>query len=330
MSKQSFNAQLIEDYLLGALAEEEVERLDELFFTDDSFEAAVAAAEKDLVDAYAHCELSGERLKRFTTYYLSSPLRRQKATFAETLKSVMESESRASTVFSAQPVVPVVTGPSLFGFPSSILQSRSLSLWALVAAVVALVVFSVWLGIQNDRLRQQAASAESKLNELHQRERDLQKAAREQLPANSQETSQGRENEVRATDTQRQQSSTEQQRERLRQTAIASFVLTPQRRNVGEVPLVSLRRDTLNVQLNLKLEPNDYRSYRVALVDPNTNQVLWRSGKLVRPTSNTDNIGVSLRAALLKPKTYTLNLSGISADGASEFMTQYPFKVVQQ
>jgi hypothetical protein len=335
MVKPAFNAQLIEDYLLGALPQEEVERLDELSFTDDSFEAAVSAAEKDLVDAYVHNELTGEQLKRFTTHYLTSPLRLQKARFAEAFQTLMERESRASKVFSTRPVVHV-TGQSRFAFPLSMFASRSLSRWALVAAVVALVGISVWLGIQNARLRQQAASAESQLHELQRRERELQKAGGEQLPANSQETIQKSENEARATETQKQQSDDEQQRERLRepakpgQQAIASFVLTPQRRNVGEVSVVTLPRDTLNVRMNLKLEPNDYRSYRVALVDPDTSQVLWRSGKLARQESNSDNVGVSLRASLLKPKTYSLHLFGTPADGPSQFMTQYSFKVVKQ
>jgi hypothetical protein len=327
MSQQPYTHRLIEDYLLGSLSDEEVERLDELSFTDPSFADALAAAEGDLVDAYVQNELTSEQLERFKSHYLISPLRRHRTEFADALKTILARESKAS---SPQSVLHSATKQS---FPMSMFASRSLARWALVAGVVALVCISVWLGIQNARLRQQAASTESQLHELQRREQELLKAKREQSPANSEQPPQKTEDVARSTENEKQQSNEPPQRKSLRQPvkpAIASFILAPQMRNVSEVPVVSLPRDTSHVQMTLKLEPNDYRSYRVALVDPDTNQVLWRSGKLVRPKSPNDTVGVSFRVVLLKPKNYILRLFGTSAEGGSEFITQYPFKVVEQ
>jgi hypothetical protein len=70
--------QKLELYLLGLLDEHETERLDELSITDDDVARRVKEAENDLIDAYVRDELSGERLERFRSAYLTSPVGRAK------------------------------------------------------------------------------------------------------------------------------------------------------------------------------------------------------------------------------------------------------------
>src|SRR5580765_6197913 len=72
-------------YLVGALAEPEAERLDELSIVDDEFAARLRAIENDLVDGYVRGELSGETLDLFQSNYLPSSASREKVRFAETL-----------------------------------------------------------------------------------------------------------------------------------------------------------------------------------------------------------------------------------------------------
>lgn len=334
MSQQPYSPQLLREYLLGALPEEDAERLDELTFTDDAFVEAVAAAEKDLVDAYVQNELTGDELKKFRSHYLSSHPRRQKAQFAEALKTIMESESKRFRENPTQPVGDLPTRKKRFDWsvPFTTFTPRSISRWALVAAVLAFLVVSVWLGVQNARLRHQVATTQAQLQEIQERQHEIQKTIRDQH-ANSQDLIGKNENQPSLNEAKKddeEQQGNRREPARPAQGTIASFTLTPQLRSAGAMPVVSLPPDALNVLMNLKLEPNDYRSYRVALVDADTNQVLWRSGKLNRPKGVADTLGVNLRAVLLKPKTHLLQLFGTSADGASEFITQYPFKVVQQ
>jgi hypothetical protein len=72
------DAQRLELYLLGLLDEREAEQLDELSIADDEFAKRVDEAEHDLIDAYVCHELSGERLERFASCYLTSPVGRAK------------------------------------------------------------------------------------------------------------------------------------------------------------------------------------------------------------------------------------------------------------
>src|SRR6266436_123951 len=95
MSEQSHSDSAIEGYLLGALCEADAERLDELSVTNHEFAEGLSAAEKDLVDAYVNGELGGSVLEQFKTYYLSSPLRREKVRFAEAFQVFAEKRARA-------------------------------------------------------------------------------------------------------------------------------------------------------------------------------------------------------------------------------------------
>ena len=65
------------------------------------------------------------------------------------------------------------------------------------------------------------------------------------------------------------------------------------------------------------------------MTDPATGQVIWRSVIL----QASDDVGskalsVTLGADLLKPRTYTLEVTGIPARGAAESVGIYPFRVV--
>src|SRR4029453_16539452 len=80
-------------YFLGELSDEDTERLDERSLADDDFAARLRLVEDDLVDAYAAGRLAGERLKRFESFYLASPRRREKTAFAKRLLETVDREA---------------------------------------------------------------------------------------------------------------------------------------------------------------------------------------------------------------------------------------------
>jgi len=84
------------------------------------------------------------------------------------------------------------------------------------------------------------------------------------------------------------------------------------------------------VALQLNLEPNDYQAYRVALIDQSNHQTIWQSGKLNAGSANNGKaVSVSFSSGLLKSQTYVMQVSGVSANGKIEVMSDYPFKVVK-
>jgi hypothetical protein len=152
-------------YLLGASPDEEEERLDELSITDVEFSWRLKAAENDLVDAYLRDELSAETVQRFESFYLASPLRREKVEFARTLLLFQERESQPHT---------------MDWFSTALLIPR----WAAVAAAGIVMIASVLL-YDNLRLRKRSAESQSTLAALEQRQQQLQRELEQSRSASS-------------------------------------------------------------------------------------------------------------------------------------------------
>jgi hypothetical protein len=271
MNQQVYSHQEMNQYLLGSLAEVETERLDELSLTDAEFADALAAAEKDLIDAYVHGELAGAELQLFKSHYLASPGRRAKVEFAQAFQVMAEKHQAAEAVAEDLGKSPTKRKISdrfpafgIFGFPRPVAQ------WGLAAAAVVLFLAGGWLLFENAGLG-------------------------------------------------KRQSTT---------PVIASFVLTPQTRDAGQVRTLSIPAKTDQVVMELQLEPNDYSDYRVELRDLSDNRTLWRRDQLTaQTTGNSRVLRISLPARLLKPQTYLVRVTGISANGVPEIVGEYPFKL---
>jgi hypothetical protein len=115
-----------------------------------------------------------------------------------------------------------------------------------------------------------------------------------------------------------------------REPSIATFVLTPQTRDAGQIRTISIPANTDYVDMNLELEPNDDSFYRVELLDSSAKQSLWRSDRLTsRTTNNIPVATVRFSARLLKPRTYLFRVTGIPANGVPEVVGDYPFTVAK-
>ena len=325
MSKKSSHDQEITRYLLGSLPGREAERLDKLSFTDDEFVDALSAVEAELVDAYVRGELTGAELEQFNTHYLASPLRRERVKFAEALRDF--AEARAAAEVRGGGSRPAEAGGEMRGWLSGLnllAGPRPALRWGGALAALALLAAGGWLTLDSVRLRREASQTQ---------------AARERGPGTKPEG----ESTVTATPEQERpgpgrtaeeaQRPPEQQRETPRasppnRASVASFVLTPQVRGAGSVAEVRVPAGTTHVMVRLELEPNEYHAYRVALLDPSDDRNLWSSARL-RPTAGGAAVVARFSAGLLKPRLYTLRVTGVSAGGAPEIVGAYTFRVVK-
>ncbi|MDT5061770.1 MAG: hypothetical protein QOH63_2229 [Acidobacteriota bacterium] len=347
MSKQLYDDQNLKQYLLGALSETETERLDELSLTDDEVAEALQVVEQDLVDAYVQDELTEAALAQFKSYYLASPLRREKVAFAQAfqaqaVKSPATQASRAQTETAAE-VAPQRKGQRWFSARRGLNASRPAWQWGAAVAASALLIAGGWLMFEHVRPRQQTAQIQTPRNALGQSEPESQKEPESQptVPAQSAEERTRSERERLAQEqTQREQQRTaeqpraaEQQRATSQRqsppgaSSIASFVLAPQMRGAGQTQTISIPAQTAYVAVRLNLEPNEFSTYRVALLDETGGQTLWRSSQLKAHTGvGSQVLNLSFRARLLKPQTrYVLRVTG----GAAEIIDDYPFRVLK-
>jgi len=352
MSKQAYNDQIVTRYLLGSLPEAEAERLDELSFSDDEFTEALGTAEKDLIDAYVQGELSGAALEQFKSYYLASPLRREQVRFAQAFQVFAEKSAAAQALeVEAENPAQAATKRKVSGWFSALgvfTVPRPALQWGTAFAALALLIAGGWLVFENKLLNQQNSQMAARRDALSKREQELQMELEGQRTISAQteqELARVREERERLGQELRRQEAQAQQRltdERRRAPAgerpsppggvsIASFVLTPQMRGTGQIQTISVPSKTSHAAMRLELEPHDYSAYRVALINQSGNQTLWRSRQLkASATGDGQTLSISFSANLLKPQVYVLRVTGISANGASEIVGDYPFRVVKE
>lgn len=275
MTRRPIDEQLMTDFLLGNLPEEEIERLDELSLTDDDFVLRLQSADNDLVDAYVKGELSGTTLAQFKSNYLKSPKRQEKVAFAQALQKQINKPAFA------------VHRPDFQ--------------WGFAAAAIIILLLGGYLIFENLRLQNQVRQMQAEHVSLHQREQQLRK----QIADLKNQPNGTKTNEVK----------------------LLAFVLTPQTRGINKIPLIHFPADIDLLALTLKVETNDFPNYTAVLKDAAMDKTIWRSEKL---KVQNNLVQIDVPANLLKPQSYLMELSGISASGAAEIISSYPFRIATQ
>jgi hypothetical protein len=288
-SSEEIPDRLLIDYLLGAASAEDTERLDALSITDGDIAWRLKACEDDLADSYVRGELSGEKLERFRSVYLSGQ-RSGKVEFAESLCRLADrgAEGARSAIVARAGNVP--------GNALRISGLRwNVPAWAPRWALVSLIVLVlVGTGVVL----------------LHSPNRGVRQAT--QQPQNAP-----------AAPTQPPAASAEQPRA----TTIATFFLAPPTRAIGSLPVVTVARASEAVQLRLQLEVDDFPRYRALLKDPQSGHTLWRSEAL-QATPHGRTVAVTIpSSSFLQSENYSLELLGIPPQGGPEVITDYVFKV---
>jgi hypothetical protein len=300
MPKESFNDDHLIRYLLGCLPEDEAERLDEQSLIEDELAERLRLAEDDLVDAYASGTLTGERRARFESYYLVSRRRRKKAAFAKSFLSAIDrSEQRR----------PAVPRPTRENLPT---RAR-VWLWTPAAAAVLILGVSVLL-VQERNLR-----------------RDLNDARRQTADATVRTSTVSKELEEQRREAAATAQALADARAAARPLATIALVLRPQTRGVGPTPLISVAPGSRTVPLDLECETTDPASYEVALKDPATNRVIWRSAPVMpRRDRRTTVVSVGVPAGQLKAQHYSVDLFELRPGATPEFVASYAFEVARQ
>jgi hypothetical protein len=281
-------------YLLGLLPEDQAQHYDEQSIVDDDVAARLRLVENDLVDAYVRGALDQEFRQPFESFYLASPLRRDKVKFSERLLGAVD---RASVAGAAVPAVPRTAA------------RRSRFIWSLAPAAMLLLACGI-LFLQDARLRRVLVDAQRQSAALDGRAQDLAGQLEGQRAAN---------------DTIRQEL------DRVRAAEPIALVLRAQTRAVGPVSVIALSPGVRVVAFDLELEGSDFARYEVALKDPATNHIVWRSEPLTPVSSNRPPaIFVTVPASVLKPQHYLLELSGRNSAGAVDTVGSYAFQVLSR
>jgi hypothetical protein len=341
----TLDEELFVRYLLGQLSEKEAERVDELSLADDEVAWRLRAAEDDLVDAYVRGTLTEMMRARFERAYLVTPRRREKVRFAQSLVTTVDRApvsalaGPATAVAAATAAAPIDvsdTVRTIVDVPASEakprwyerLFARPATGWTLTAVGATLAIVCGVLLVQATRTRQELTAAQALSASLERRAQDLQQqvdATRVAVADSSRELERVRNLLTDAT----QRTTTTPTPPSSPLAGAVALMLSPQTRSSGSMPSVALRPGADGVAFALLLESDDFTRYQVALKDPATNAIVWRSDRLaVGSINHSPTISVIVPARLLKAQHYALELSGIRTGGA-DVIGSYVVRIVQ-
>src|SRR5262245_49087792 len=95
MKEEQVTDALLREFLLGKLADEDRERIEDLFLTDAQFKERVLALEQDLIDDYLEDCLSQEEKERFLARYAQTDEQRRQLRITRAIRDWAVREARA-------------------------------------------------------------------------------------------------------------------------------------------------------------------------------------------------------------------------------------------
>jgi hypothetical protein len=133
---------LIRQYLLGVLTEEQSQHLEERLLTSSDLREELLVVEDELIDEYLSGELSEAEKEHFATHFLQAPERQQNFRFAKTLEQYVAAAEVPEIRETSKTDLQSHSTPSilhrLFSMKSPVLN------WSLVAVLVVSVLMGVW------------------------------------------------------------------------------------------------------------------------------------------------------------------------------------------
>ena len=324
MKRNTYSNEVITRYLVGALASDETERLDELSLTDDEFAERLQSVENDLVDEYVRGELQGNLLERFESSYLASPTNREKVKFAESLQRTVDRRAGAEGAKNAEQSVTHDSAVSR-GYRSSWWKGTfalpKTVLWPAMAVTAFLLIASSWLLVQDLRLRQL---------------RDRARAANDVLALQSEkQQAQLGENQIALAEKQREIDELRRTLERSGQSSeteepnVIPVVLEPQTRSISTIKTVSIPAEADFVAFQLELEGDDPADYQAILKSLPGQQTVWkRSGIRAQRRERVKLLVVTLRTRVLASRNYILEVA--DPRNAGSVLSSYTFKIVRE
>jgi hypothetical protein len=295
MSEERGSTDLIR-YLLKELPEDQVEQIEQKYFSSDESFEEVEHAEAELIDLYVSGALKPQQREKFEQLYLNQPKRKQRIQFAEAL------HAKAS-----QTNLPGVSVTS---------KKWPVAAKLLAAAMVIFALAGAWLIREFVRLRAENTAARQEIERLKSSGNSQQQSKIQEL---TKELDQARIEEDSKPPAPIHGAKP--------QSTILAIVMSPgvARDSVG-MKTLSVDRRTDFIRFELKLDRDPFSAYRISLQTAAGDE-LWSLG-LLKPSNTAigKTIVFDLPASRVEQRDYVLLLQGKSGT-KFENVSAYPFRV---
>jgi hypothetical protein len=321
------NEELIARYLLGELPEEQQIEIEDRAFADKDFLATITAVENDLIDDYVRQEMSASDRSRFEERFLASAERRKRVEFAKALAQVPSELTVAQ-----RNLVSTATSwswrDSFYAFLNGLNPAAR---FAVVAAMILLVVGAAWIFTETLRLRRQLSQQQAE-NQSRQNQREALEQQIEQERRRNEELNARLNQEKQSDQSPRQSNETGDVTNPPPRPVIASLTLLPGlSRGNGQKPNLVLPNDARQVRLQVGIDPEEqYKTFAVEVRTLAGRQVWTRDNLSARNRRGIRAIGLTLPATALKPGEYELRLRGVTEGSGTEDVGFYYFTVKKE
>lgn len=322
MTKESEKEVLITRYLYGELNEEEQDRVEQQFLTDNQFFEQMLSVEDGLIDDYVRSQLSDHERKKVEELLQSSNREKREIDSVNNLIGVLRKARSMDTVRVEIPS----RRRSLFTLPSVRGSGKQFSFALLLFLVIFCLGLAVWnIALQNKLLDIQARHAElqKETEELRQRA-DSQGDDSDRL---------GR----RIEDAHRKSDQIEQEVNALKESratttandtftlalTMQSFTRSGDRAAFKEI---RLGQGTNWIKIIIDTGEADFESFGVT-IETFGGDELWSREDLKPARAKSGRIEIVLTARLFSKEDYNLMLKGRRADGSTVNIGDYSFRV---
>lgn len=153
MSENLITDKTLREFLLGRLDDEERQRIEDLFLTDNQARESVLTAEQDLIEDYLEDSLSKADKERFLSLYARTDEQRQRLRITKSIKGWAFTEARVPQTVPAT--------DSVWRRLRRRLEFRPVSVVTIaVTVVIAIVLAIVWLNSKSEQRKHLAVEQE--------------------------------------------------------------------------------------------------------------------------------------------------------------------------
>lgn len=317
------NETAIRRFLLGKMTDDERILFEEKFIADENLFNEIRVVEDELIENYVQNSLSPSDKRNFERNFLTTEKRRQRVAFTRTMIDELAAQK---TVADTKKTVTVAENKSVWNSIETFFKNPALAF----GVTLALLILAVggWFLLRNlserpNEIVQQITPTPTV--EIVQSNLNQNSAGNQNIQANTISPSANIiNNTANKTNASENQNSQNQKDAKIVNPVIALFTGTV--RSQGKTNQLNLPKAASGATLQLNLESDDYKNYRVEIVDAD-GKTVYQSGKL---KSLKSKVNLFVPAGKLKQGDYLVKLSGLNSEEKEESAADYSLRVIQK
>jgi len=314
--------EILMQYLLGELPEEQQLLFEETYFKDDELYERLMDIEDELIRLYLLNELPESRRLLFEKHILSRPWKREKIKLSQALMAYTRTQRKPEPSSLKERI------RSLVNEFIELLNSQATAVkWAYVTAMLLMVAGSSWLFLQTHDIRTQLAQVENERFTLLHEQQSLQRQVDAQQVENDALREQLQKQQNRLTELEKAPSGKVSFLADIITTRLAPGVL----RDSSGVKKLRLTKETRLLQLELLPEnAASFIAYRAYIETPEGDTLLAQYRLPEHQTTSGKLIILSLPATVLPPDDYIISLYGVTEMREFEMVGTYFLRVARE